>query len=35
MFCKTPPSRHQRKEKNLEMQQRTLPFLEGADVASD
>jgi putative transposase len=28
-------ARHQRKEKNLELQQRTLPFSEGETVASD
>jgi transposase InsO family protein len=31
---KLAQARHQRKEKNLEMQQRTLPFTEGEDVAS-
>jgi transposase InsO family protein len=32
---KLAQARHQRKEKNLELQQRTLPFTEGANVASD
>ena len=32
---KLAQARHQRKEKNLEMQQRTLPFTEGEDVASN
>ncbi len=31
---KLAQARHQRKEKNLELQQRTLPFTEGEDVAS-
>ena len=31
---KLAQARHQRKEKNLEMQQRTLPFTEGDNVAS-
>jgi putative transposase len=32
---KLTQARHQRKEKNLELQQRTLPFTEGEDVASN
>jgi putative transposase len=32
---KLAQARHQRKEKNLELQQRTLPFTEGEDVASN
>ena len=32
---KLAQARHQRKEKNLELQQRTLPFTEGDDVASN
>ena len=31
---KLAQARQQRKEKNLELQQRTLPLLEGEDVAS-
>jgi putative transposase len=32
---KLAQARHQRREKNLELQQRTLPYLEGEDVASN
>jgi putative transposase len=32
---KLAQARHQRKERNLELQQRTLPFPEGVNVASD
>jgi transposase InsO family protein len=32
---KLAQARHQRREKNLELQQRTLPFTEGANVASN
>ncbi len=32
---KLAQARHQRKEKNLELQQRTLPFTEGETIASD